>query len=198
MLTQKLYEEKDLLIREIQKGDINAFNVFFNEFYAPLNHYCRHLVIDEEEAKDIVLQTFYKIWERREKIQNYLNAKSFLYLVARNAGLNYLKQSKRRVSKFNEFSLSVELIEDEENYLAIEAEILHQLKQEIKKLPTKCRRIFELSYIDGKSIAEVAELLQISSSNVTSQRSRAIQILRLALSNSPLLLAFLMIICRSR
>lgn len=184
----------DLLVHSLRKGDVKAFNHFYHEFYTPLFYYCRHYVHDDEEARDIISATLQKCWEKREQFQNYLNIRSFLYLVVKNASLDYLKARARKLSRLHEFSLSPGLIEDPDtNYLEMEAEILKRIYQEVAQLPEKCRRVFELSYLEGKNIAEISELLHISPSNVTSQRSRAIRLLRIALADSPVVLLCLVL-----
>ncbi|WP_158618142.1 RNA polymerase sigma factor [Chitinophaga lutea] len=180
-----------MLILQVKRGDKYAFNLFFKEFYAPLFYYCRHLVQDEEEARDIVLGTFQKFWEKRDRIQNYRNARSFLYLVAKNAGLDYLKQTARKLIRHNEYTLLLQAAETDPDYLAMESVILQRVYREVEKLPGKCRKVFELSFLEGKSIDEIAGILGISPGNVSSQRSRALQLLRISLADAPLALLYL-------
>lgn len=177
----------------MQRGDVKAFNQLFDEFYAPLFYYSRHLVREEEEAKDIVLSGLYKCWERRGQFEDYQHIRSFLYLVVRNEGLNHLKKEQREATRLHDFLLSAELTEREEDYLATEAEVLKKVYKAVENLPDKCRRVFELTYLEEKSVAEIAELLQISASNVAVQRHRAVQLLRLALTDVPLALLYVCI-----
>jgi RNA polymerase sigma-70 factor (ECF subfamily) len=182
---------KDELVKTMQRGDLKAFNQLFEEFYAPLFYYSRHLIHNEEEAKDIVLTCLYKCWERREQFVHYQHLKSFLYLAVRNAGLNYLKKEQRTTTRMQDFLLSAELIEQEDDYPAMEAEVLKRVYKAIEQLPDKCRRIFELTYLEGKSVAEIAELLNITPTNVSVQRHRALTLLRLTLADIPLALIYI-------
>jgi RNA polymerase sigma-70 factor, ECF subfamily len=184
---------KDELVKIMQRGDIKAFNQLFEEFYAPLFYYARHLIRNEEEAKDIVLTCLYKCWERREQFVTFQHLKSFLYLAVRNAGLNYLKKEQRTATRMEEFVMSEELIEQEDDYLAMEAEVLKRVYKAIELLPDKCRRIFELSYLEGKSVAEIAALMQISPTNVSVQRHRALALLRLTLADMPIAFMYIYI-----
>lgn len=180
-------------IKGLWKGDLDAFNYFFNEFYAPLLYYCKHYVDDGEEAKDIVLKSFYKLWKKKETFETHSHVKSFLYLVIKNASLDYLKVKQRTVRKINEFSMSAPLLQQADAYLEMEAEVLKKIYTEIERLPEKCKAVFKLSYLEGKSTAEIAAALQITPGNVSSQKHRAIQLLRLALKDSPYALMYLLI-----
>jgi RNA polymerase sigma-70 factor (ECF subfamily) len=108
----------------------------------------------------------------------------------RNAGLNYLKKEQRTAARFDDFLLSAELVQQEDDYLVIEAEVLKRVYKAVEGLPDKCRRVFELTYLEEKSVAEIAALLQISPANVSVQRHRALQLLRLALADAPLALVY--------
>jgi RNA polymerase sigma-70 factor (ECF subfamily) len=183
--------EKEELVRALQRGNIKAFNQLFEEFYVSLFYYSRNLVKEEEEAKDIVLTCLHKCWERRMQFEHYQHIKSFLYLIVRNAGLNYLKKEQRSAIHFPNFLMSAELVQQEDDYLVIEAEVLKRVFKAVEGLPDKCRRVFELTYLEEKSVAEIAALLQISPANVSVQRHRALQLLRLALADAPLALIYI-------
>ena len=193
-----MHTGKDELVRTMARGDIKAFNQLFEEFYAPLFYYSRHLVRNDEDAKDIVLSCLYKCWERREQFVHYQHIKSFLYLVVRNAGLNYLKKEERTATRIQDFLSSSELAEQGDDYLVIEAEILKRIYKAMKELPDKCRRVFELTYLESKSVAEIAALMQISPANVSVQRHRALTLLRFALAETPLTIIYICLSLMSR
>lgn len=188
-----MHTEKDDLVKAVAKGDIKAFNQLFEEFYAPLFYYSYNLVQDKEEAKDIVLTALYKGWERREQFLQYQHIKSFLYLVVRNAGLNFLKKEQNAAVRMEEILKVSEFHTQEDDYLATEAEVLKKVFKAIDDLPKKCKEVFKLTYLENKSVQEIAEMLQITPSNVSAQRHRALSLLRLALAESPLALLYLYI-----
>lgn len=186
-----MHTEKDDLVKAVARGDIKAFNQLFEEFYAPLFYYAYNLVQNQEEAKDIVLTALYKGWERREQFLQYQHIKSFLYLVVRNAGLNFIKKEQHATNRIEQFLLTEELQSTDNDYLATEAEVLKKVFKAIEALPKKCREVFRLTYLENKSVQEIAALLQISPSNVSAQRHRALSLLRLALGETPLALLYL-------
>lgn len=188
-----MHTEKDDLVKAVARGDIKAFNQLFEEFYAPLFYYSFNLVQDKEEAKDIVLTALYKGWERREQFKQYQHIKSFLYLVVRNAGLNFLKKEQNTATHMQDLLQATELHTQEDDYLATEAEVLKKVFKAIDELPNKCREVFKLTYLENKSVQDIAAILQITPSNVSAQRHRALSLLRLALTESPIALLYLYI-----
>jgi RNA polymerase sigma-70 factor (ECF subfamily) len=69
---------------------------------------------------------------------------------------------------------------DEPDFLSdrIEAEVLSEIFSAIERLPTECRRVFEMSYIEGMPVEQVADKLGVSVNTVKTQRSRAKKALR--------------------
>ncbi|MGC1631374.1 MAG: sigma-70 family RNA polymerase sigma factor, partial [Gelidibacter sp.] len=61
----------------------------------------------------------------------------------------------------------------------------------LDRLPLKCRKVFEMSCLDGMKYKDIAQELNISLITVKSQRARAIELLKKQLKNNPHLLLFL-------
>jgi len=62
-----------------------------------------------------------------------------------------------------------------------ETEIIQQLYEEIEQLPTQCRRIFKMSYLEGRKNEDIAATLQISYNTVRAQKLRALKLIRSSL-----------------
>jgi len=58
------------------------------------------------------------------------------------------------------------------------AELEGRIKTALRKLPEKCREVFELSRFGGKKYSEIAEHLNISVKTVETQMSKALKILK--------------------
>ena len=114
--------------------------------------------------------------------------KAFLYTTVRNACINVLRKRKVVDKHSLDFPQDLDLSEHTVLHKMIESELLRNLLASREMLPHKARQIFELIYIEGKSMNEIARELKISISTVKSQRARAIQILR---KQSPYIMALL-------
>lgn len=69
----------------------------------------------------------------------------------------------------------------------IRAEVIGNLYKAISSLPTECRKVFKMLYIDGKKVSEIAEALQVSPSTVKSQKTRGLAILKNKFTNTSLI-----------
>jgi RNA polymerase sigma-70 factor (ECF subfamily) len=144
----------------------------------------------QDEAQDIATEVFMTLFNLHDHFNSEPNIRSFLYVSARNRCINYLKTKKRSDIRNQRF---VERVQDDtllEYEHSIKAEIVETIHNAIENLPEECRRIFKMLYYEELKPAEVAELLQISVNTVYVQKSRAVGMLRLKLSDSLLAIAW--------
>ena len=109
------------------------------------------------------------------------NIKGFLYLTTRNACVDYLRAQRKIRGIQKELQILADPFIEDTDVDTTRAETLRHIYEEMEKLPQQCRNIFKLSVIRGLKSRDIASELNISVSNVTSQKSRAIQLLRTAL-----------------
>lgn len=165
----------------LKKGDKNAFKIIFDTYYKRLYLFSLSYVDDKFAAEEIVENTLLKLWQKRNKLDKIKNLKSYLYTMVRNASIDYNKKEKKfvrlDVEKHDSFHQRDQYIIEEETHAI--------LFQALEKLPEKCRKVFELSCLDGVKYKDIAEDLQISINTVKSQRARAIELLKSHLKNHP-------------
>lgn len=187
------------IIHGLKNGDQRAFNALFDMFFARLQHFAKSLTRDSLEAEDIVMRIFHSFWGRREAFDNLINIQAFFFIAVRNSCFNYLRSRERFEKHQKEYK---EQLPDESDYKnaerkLIEAEVLSLLMQKIDVLPKKCREIFKLTYFDNLTSGEIAQRLKISTSTVTTQRARAIRLLREVLTVQEFLIMLFLLRCLS-
>ena len=172
------------IIDGLQRNDSRVFDYLFNEYYTQLQYFAERLVSNREEAQDIVITAFRKFWSIKDNFQSNNNIKAFLYITIRNQCLDYLRYRQRfnEVKKeYESHLLSASAIKQSE-HLIIESDLINKIYKEVQKLPNRCREIFILTYFKGLKTKEIASVLNISESAVTTQRSLAIKYLKHAFS----------------
>ncbi len=182
------------IISGLRQGQNRALNILFDRFFTSLCHFANSIVQNDDDAKDIVLVTFNKLWNTRENFHSEENVKAFLYIATKNSCFDFLKAKGRRLEHQRKFSALEDLSDSDFKLRQIETELLRKIYEEAANLPEKCRKVFELTYLEGLSTGEIAQRLNTTVSNVTSQRSRAIQLLKLALLDKDLLLFYLFLV----
>lgn len=199
MKKAKIYDEQNVM-ESFRQGDEAAFAIFFDLHYKSLCYFAMPLTKDTQQAEDTVAECFFKLWELRTEFQTEQNIKAFLYISCRNACLNHLRNLKRRNAAQELYFSQLEAGEETILYQIIEMEVLHMLSCEIEELPTKCREVFKMIYIENKKTIEIANLLGISVKTVRGHKARAIDLLKSQLLKKGVstvaLLAFLFFIDR--
>lgn len=169
-------QESDAFVA-LQNGEDAGLLYFFNRYYSPLLLYTNSITRHHEAAQEIVSDTLHKLWLNRSCLVEGTCIKAYLYRVAANAAIDYLRHRK---SERKRSTLHVVNDADENTVLQkmIETEVYDQLYQALNRLPEKPRRIFELFYFEKKSIQEIASELGTTPDAVKSQKKRAMQLLR--------------------
>jgi RNA polymerase sigma-70 factor (ECF subfamily) len=168
------------IVQLFSKGDERALRQVFDWLHAGLLFYAVSITKDQGEAEDIVSEAFAKVWSRRKMFNDARVLKSYLYTIVRNSSLNFLKQHTKQelaVAKLGTWKEG-----GDDLGLVAEAEMVNQLATELDTLSAQGKEVIRLLYWEGKKIREVAENLGISESTVKTQKMRAIQRLRTALS----------------
>jgi RNA polymerase sigma-70 factor (ECF subfamily) len=185
---------KDPLAMRIKLGDEQAFELLFRKYYIRLCSFANKFLNDPEEAQEIVQYVFAKIWEERDEIDPEDCLKAYLFKIAQNLSLNKLRRKKVE-SRYAEV-LRLVYIEQQE-FSVHESLLVRELEEHIlhsiEKLPSKCRRVFELSRMEGLKYREIADTLNISVKTVEAQMSKAIRSLRIELNDYLVLLLFALI-----
>lgn len=171
------------IIAGLKNNDNRAFDHLFDQHFRALCYFASNLVGDKEEAKDIALNSFTKLWSRREYFDTLPNIKAFLYITTRNACLDYLRMLQREDNRRKELAYLQPEAEETIKNQAIESEVLQKIYAEVNNLPRKCRQVFQMSYFQGMSTTDIAGSLNLSESTVRNQRARALQLLRIRLSD---------------
>ena len=162
---------------KIKKGDKDAFNKLFLQYYDRLCQFVGYYIQDTDTVENIVQDLFFKIWINRNTWNFTPNIVSYLYKAARNYSLNYLKNSKIKDKSLDEYSKSFNLSETPEKEF-IDREFNDSVHEAINELPEQCRIIFKMNKFDGLKYAEIADIKNISVKTVETQMGRALKYLR--------------------
>lgn len=185
----------DEILVPFKEGSPKAFKEIFDHYFVPILNFCKRLAGDPMVAEEIASNTLQKLYEKHNSFGTLQNIKAFLYITARNSCLDHLKSINRQKQRSAE--LNAIPWHDAVTPPYIEAmcyaEVLEEIYSMIESLSPQQKRIFNLIYRENYSTSEVAEILNISTSAVNTQKKRAIEFLRENMIDKPLLFAGLVI-----
>ena len=165
----------------LRKRNPGVYEIIFKKYYPKLLVFVNRHVGDQDVAQDIVQDIFFKLFESSRSLPENFNLKSWLYKVARNAALDYLRHLQ--VIDRHKFLMADAMIVAEDVDENVDEEIYDRVNQAVESLPEQCRLIIKLNVIEGKKYLEISEELGISINTIRTQVSRGYKKLRDILSN---------------
>ncbi|KKX51291.1 MULTISPECIES: RNA polymerase sigma factor [Sphingobacterium] len=182
------------LIDSLKGDDQTGFVIIYHRFYKQLFFFILKYIKEADVAEEIVADVFVKVWNRRMDFPTMENLRAFVYISAKNASLNTIR-AKRSKGIHESLSDYEDLLVDDKDAFSnlIHAELVHAIFTEVEKLPEKQKEVFNLTFLEDKTVEEIAEELAMSPSAVYTNRSRAINTIRhlLKTKNTLALFAFL-------
>lgn len=165
------------LVLKIKQGDHIAFKFIFKSIYSHLLAYVTTFTHDQQEAKDIVQNSFIILWNKRKELLEDSSLKNYLFTVAYNLYINQYRKNKFKLKVFNELKLEA-LNNRIPHDKTIQEQRSKKLVALIDKLPPRCKQIILLNKRDGLKYKEIAKTLNISVKTVETQMRIAYQKIR--------------------
>ncbi len=133
-----------------------------------LCRYCHGILKDREQAKDIVQESFMKLIKELTKGQRIENEKAWLYRVCHNLALDYLRKIKRnneRIEEVQDMVSNTNTISRPDSAL-VSKESHEYVWNSLKLLSEREQKIIELKMKNNYSYQQIADELQLTSTNV--------------------------------
>ncbi|HXD77610.1 MAG TPA: sigma-70 family RNA polymerase sigma factor [Puia sp.] len=182
MSYKTLLSDQDLF-DAFQRGDERAFAQIYQAFKRPVYVTTFRMVGSAEDAEDLTVQVFARVWERRATIESMAHLKNFLFVAARNGSINFL-EAKRR----SPVELTALVTEDMETDGAappdadqLFADLVEKIMAIVEEMPRLRKLVFRMRYLDERPVKEVAEILELSIHSVYWHSKEALAQIRTAL-----------------
>ena len=183
------------LVRRAQNGDKQAFSLLVKQYESTVYAFAFKVCRNEEKAAETLQDTFVNVYRKLDQFNGKAKFSTWLYQIVTNNCL-----MKRRWSKLEEFSVSMDStesmeedseVEDDGNPLQALVSLRHTPQDEmvnkelreildnaILRLPMEQRIVFVLRDVEGRSAEEAAKILKVTVPAVKSRLRRARVFLR--------------------
>ena len=140
----------------------SAFTSILKKYQEKLYWHIRRMVIDHDDANDVLQNMFIKVWKGLENFREDSQLYTWLYRIATNESLTFIEQQKKRNSvSLNDVETGLEnKLKADTNFDANKLEWKLQLG--IQQLPEKQRVVFNLRYYDEMPYEEMSRVLETS------------------------------------
>lgn len=164
-------KDEELMI-SVAKGDKRAFDELYGRYSGPLlGYFMRMLWRDREKAEDFVHDIFAKLIRKPELFDPSRSFKTWIYSVANNMCKNEYKKQEVRKNTSNGLDSSYAVGDANVNVLleVHENQFRQAFEDSMVLLDEKHSEVFKMRHMDGLSIKEIAEILDISDGTVKSR-----------------------------
>jgi RNA polymerase sigma-70 factor (family 1) len=191
-----VFSDDNLLYRAFQQGSSDAERQVFSRFFKPACIYAGRMIGEIGGAQDIVIESFQKCWERRERLPSINDFSRFLYVMVRNACTSAIRSDRIHKGAYGQigFLQGQDGVDEDINQREIlRAELLRDIYEEIEELPDRCRAVFKLVFVQGLGTEEIARRLGMNVQTVRTQKARAISLIRSRLLKKGRILTILLL-----
>jgi RNA polymerase sigma-70 factor (ECF subfamily) len=174
--------QPDDLVARMQRGDLDAFEEFFNTFKRPVYATALAITRDPFLSEEILQDCFVKAYRVRERLDPARSPLPWLQRVTIN--LCYSRVSRRKSLAEPITSLITNLVVDlaaRPDEVVESREVLDVLQRGIDALPAKQQTAIILYYLHSYSLAEAAEIADCNVGTMKSRLHYALKALRVRL-----------------
>jgi len=158
-----LSEEKEFIEQLLDPKTQNiAFIRLLNEYQRPLYSQIRSIVLNHDDADDVLQNTFVKVYRHLKDFKGESRLFSWMYRIATNEALTFINQkAKKNGTTSLEFQTKmVERLQTDTWFDGDEIQI--KLQKAVAILPEKQQLVFKMKYFNELKYEEISEILGTS------------------------------------
>jgi RNA polymerase sigma-70 factor (ECF subfamily) len=184
-LTGTHLDSDAMVIEKILAGDISLFEILIRKYNQVLYRIARGYGFNHHDAEDLMQDTQVIAYTQLARYQGRASYKTWISKIMINKCLYKLKYGyfknefpSELVRELNNEVMPGKAKENQTENMLLNRELSNVLEQSIQNIPALYRSVFILREIEGFSVAETAELLNITTTNVKVRVNRARALLR--------------------
>ncbi len=158
------------LIIQSQQGDQAAMSSLYGLYAKAMYNICRRMMGDEEEAKDMLQESFIDAFQKLPSLREVNTFSSWVKRIVINNCINAIRKKKLDTSQLEEGSDFIEEEEDDFEYTQFQAS---QIMQVIDLLPEGCKTVLNLYLFEGYDHKEIGDILGVTESASKAQYCKA-------------------------
>ena len=152
----KYNEEETLKRLQDPKTQTRAFEEIVNHYSQPLYWQIRRLVVEHEDADDVLQNTFIKAWTNITTFRGESKLSTWLYKIAYNESLTFLNHKREQLSLDDLNSMVTETLESDPYFDGDETQLM--LQEAINSLPDKQKAVFNMKYFEEMKYEEMSQI----------------------------------------
>lgn len=178
-------QDKILALRLLHR-DPEAFGQLYDLYVTSIYRFIYLKVSSTQDAEDLTSEVFLKIWNYVSKLDEPVgNLRALLYRTARNSVIDFYRRRSHEISAAIDEEAVLQVVDDRQQSLIdeIDAKVeMRTVEHVLRHMKDEYREVLVLYYLNGLSVAEVADALEKSKGAVRVLIHRALNTIRELLS----------------
>jgi RNA polymerase sigma-70 factor (ECF subfamily) len=151
------------------------FDGLVSDYKERLYWHIRRMVISHDDADDVLQNTFIKVFKNLENFKGESKLYTWLYRIATNESLTFLKKKARRL-RINDEQLQQQLTDNLRSDPYFDGDALQiKLQNAINSLPQRQKQVFLLKYYEEMPYSEISTILETSEGSLKASYHHAVK-----------------------
>ena len=176
-------EKIEHLIEQSKKNDAAAFRQLVEAFQPLVFRLAFRLLCNNDEAKDIVQETFIRVWLHLHKYRHGTRFSTWLFKIACNLCYDRIRVIKRSQTTDLDLSRLDVAVDDDVEQSFINRDLAEWITALTHNLSPKQRMVFTLRDIEGLELDEIKKITDLSNAKIKSNLYLARQYIRKRIEN---------------
>ncbi len=160
--------DKERIVAKAQEGNREAFSVLVKEHQRYAFNLAFRLTCDEDDAKDVVQDSFVKIWKSLKRFDSKMKFTTWMYSIVTNTAIDLNRKKKKIETNNSLMGDSVQYSYENPHSSLSNKELSELLELATRNLSEKQKAVFILKDIQGVDTEEVCEIMEQSPENIKS------------------------------
>ena len=161
-------------------GDRRAANELFERHFPAIARFFRNKVRSEDDANELVSQTFLACTQSRDRFRGEASVRQFLFSIAHKVLFQYIRMQTKRLREEGDFA---EVCVEDAFPATLSSIVMHRREaqsfvQALREIPVGDQVVLELMYFEGLTGPEIADLLGVAEGTVRGRIARGKERLR--------------------
>lgn len=172
----------EALLKRVAADDEKAFEELFDRYWEKAHCIASAKLRSRETAQEIVHDLFLSFWLRRHSLE-VKNFAHYLHVSLKYKIITSIARDISERTSVAEYRRQI-AVSEEQTALAVEYnDFAKALEEKMKVLPEKTQEVFRLNRLEGRSVSEIAGLLNLSEKAIEYHITRSRKELRLLLKD---------------
>lgn len=170
------------LIALIAEDDEKAFQTLFYRYWSTAHQLASSKLKSKEVAQEITDDLFLNFWQRRHAL-HIDNFRHYLYVALKYKVITHIKHQLSRNQRLLDYQTDLPTQEEVTLQSVEYNDLLRALENGMKALPERTQEVFRLSKLEGRTVSQIADQLNVSEKAIEYHITRSRKELRLHLKD---------------